>query len=434
MLQQMVAEDPSRADTWRLIGRIHQQQNQIAQADQAFRHALSLQPDNIAAHFDLGELMTRVGNRQAADYHFDQVMQLGPDSTYATQLVQRGVRQPMVASPSPSDQPPPSVFDEPGLVQSVGYEIQTFDGADDLERRLDDISVSPEDVEKRFRAFVEFGALYNSNISLTPISRELAAAEASSAQAFFNPDIEWIAIRHGDWRSGALFRGYFSANEGNHASLDLSSFQPGAFIERDLGWGESQHIGRFDYVYSVDLLDQSQFADRHSVTASLTSILPDADVIYTYFTTSFSDFADDGATPAVDSLDGVAYTFGVSRFFQTNSTYMPSWSLGLDGEWADTEGADFRYKAINMHGDATFQWTNRLSFIPGGGIGYRDYGDFTGPVSRDELTWRLNSKLRWQWTDSVSISAVVRHDRFASDNENFDTERTEGGIIMTWIR
>jgi tetratricopeptide (TPR) repeat protein len=433
VLQRMVVENPHRADTWRLLGRLHWRQNQIPAAIDCFGRALALQPDNAAAHADLGELLAQLGDHAAASWHFDQVMQIAPSSSYAASLVERGIRPPPALAPAEAESPMPR-NDSPQNIFAASYEIQTFDGADDLERRLNQLEsdvVSPP--PKSLRAFVEFGALYNTNIALTPISRELAGDAADSFQSFLSPDLEWNALGQGAWRSGPLFRGYFTANEEHVRSLNLASFQPGGFVEHDAFWRDGQLIGRLEYVYSLDLLDGDSFGDRHAVTASLTAILPELDVIYAYVRTSLSDFADDGANPAVDSLDGPALTAGVSRFYQTGWFLLPTWSLGADVESADTQGADFRYRAINLHTDATVRLTSRLEFIARAGVGYRDYPDFTGPVSRDELTWRASGRLRWRWTDWLSSSLVVNHDRFASDNEDFDTQRTEAGVATTLL-
>ena len=434
MLQQRLATDPGHADSWRLIGRIHRKQGQLTLAIQAAKRSLDLDPLSAAAHFDYGELLSESGDALQAAVHFQQVFALAPDSSYAGELVNRGLRptgdptSAAVAGAAIASQD-----DTDGVLQTVGYEIQTFDGADDLDRRIDQLTSDALPQLRRLRIFLETGVLYNSNVSLTPISRELTGSDAASLQGFFNPEVEWIAVHRGLWRSGPLARGYFTVNEGNWSAFDLASFQPGGFIERDIYWGGSDRIGRIDYVYALDLLDGDRLGDRHAITTSLTTIRPDADVVYAFLTTSFSQFDDDGPDPAVDSLDGPAVSAGISRFFQTSLGSLPTCSLGASVESADTEGADFRYNAFSLHGDATWQIGERWSLVPDGSIGYRNYGDFTGSVSRDELTWRIGSRLRWQPTPVFALSAVVRHDRFASDNETFDAERTEGGIVTTLL-
>lgn len=453
LLERMLAEDPGRADTWRLLGRIHRQQGRWQEAIDCFQQALQRQPENAAAHFDLGELLEQQGDPAGAHTHFQQVLALAPSSPYAQQLAERGLvpappvmppandfRAAVAATPVPlpnlvpnAAAPSASLPRSPGELSTVGYEIQTFDGSEELEDGLQNLDNEFAPEIRRWRAFVEFGALYNTNVSLTPISRELTKADAASYQGFLSPDVEWTAVSVGSWRTGPLLRGYFTLNEDAFQEFNLASFQPGAFVERDLGWWEQPVIGRVEYVYAIDLMNGDRFGDRHAVTASTIAILSESDVVYAYFTTSFSQFDDDGSDPSMNSLDGVAFTTGISRFFQTAWGRVPTWSLGADLEWADTEGSDYRYEAFTVHSDATIALTERLSFIPKVGIGYRHYGDFTGPISRDEVTYRVHGKLRWKWSDSFSVAAIVGYDRFASENEDFDSERTETGLVATFV-
>lgn len=432
LLQQMVQEDPQAADTWRLIGRIHRSQGRQEQALDSYLQALTIQDDNAAAHFDLGQLLVELGNSEAAQTHFQMVMRYAPQSKYADQLVDAGFVQ------SPSGNAVANAGfeitgDEQPRIEQTAYEIQTFDGADDLDRRLNELDLESPEVVKDFQLYVEFGTLCNTNVSLTPISRELRSSNAASAQAFLNPDLQWTAIRNGTWRAGPRARGAFNVNESHQSGLNLASFQPGMFIEMDMpDLGQNQVIGRVDYVYSIDTLGGSRFGDRHSVTASATLISPEADVLYFYLMGSLSDFNNDGAVPAVNSLDGTSLTTGVSQFFSTDLVYLPTWSIGADLEFADTEGADYRYNSVNVHTNATIRLRENLDFIPSAGVGYRDYYDFTGSQSRDELTWRVHGKLKWQCTEHWAISGVAGYDRFATDNVNFDSERVEGGVVFTY--
>ncbi len=432
LLQNMVRDDPTRSDSWRIIGRIYKKRNQLSLARQAFEQALEVQPDNIAAHADIGDLLSDLGENEAARVHYADVMSLGPDSSYAADLVERGICEAPSMKSNSASSGTKIGDDELDSINLIGYEIQTFDGADDLERILDVIESDTQTPTDQLRTVFEIGTLYNTNLSLTPISRSLRTGDGASAQLFINPSIEWIAFNNASWRAGPLGRGYFTFNEGSFESLNLASFQPGLFLERDLELGDRPVVGRLDYVYGIDLLGGSHFGDRHSVTASLTAILPDSDAVYGYFTTSNSNFKQDGTVPAVESLDGFAYTAGISRFFTTDSKWVPTWTLGTDLEHAATRGADFRYTAANLHTDATLQFNDAVSLTPRAGVGYRHYPDFTGIVDRDELTWRIGARLKWQCTKNFSVSAVVGYDRFASDNEQFDTNRTEAGIVFAF--
>lgn len=438
MMRSRVAQKPGHSDSWRLLGKLEAKAGNSQAAIAAYSQSLSLDPENAAAHFDLSQLLLAI-NDPAAPYHIGQCVAMAPESKYAEQLYDRGLaaRPAMNSSPVGASRSEFSLATSSSTagtdsanVEPVGYRIQTFDGAEDLDRRLEQVRSDITPVPKRLRVLLEAGLLYNTNVSLTPISRDLASADAEAFQAFVNPELEWIAIRRGGWRSGPLARGYFTANESHQSSLDLTSAQPGAFIERDLRWGQNDVIARFDYVYALDLLGGDRVGDRHSATASMIMIRPDLDVLYAYLTTSLSQFDDDGIQPDVTSLDGPAISGGISRFLQTGLQWAPTWSSGVDLQYANTEGDDYRYNAINGHADVTFQFGRRLSFIPSVGIGYRTYGDFTGTPSRDELTWRAGGKLRWRFSDLVALSLVGGHDRFASDNEDFDAKRTQAGLVL----
>ncbi len=426
VLRSRAAAKPDHSDTWRMIGRLESELGNSDAAMEAVVHALQLDPHNAAAHFDVSELLLSAGDFAKATEHRQQVFEIAPHSKYAEELRTAGF-VPDASEVSRTLNRPSDV----GEYRQVGYEIQTFDGNDDADRRMNQLYSDADPELKRLRVFLESGVLYNSNVTLTPNSRELTNSDAGGFQGFLSPELEWIAASRSGGRIGPLMRGYFTLNERQLSGFDLANIQPGAFLERDFSLGESELIGRLDYVYSLDFLDGDQFADRHAITASLITIRPDLDVIYIYLTTSFSDFDDDGIDPAVTSLDGTSITGGISRFFQTDRDWIPQWSLGADIEDADTDGADFRYLSLTLYADATLALGSKLSFVPEAGVGGRDYPDFTGAINRDEVTWRVRGKLRWQCNDRLSLSAVAGHDRFASDNDEFDAERTQGGVITT---
>ena len=384
MLQQRVTKTPNHSDSWRSLGRL---QNTLGDPDAALvsiRRAIELDPYNAAAHFDLGQSLVAAGHGDEAQTHFDRVYEIAPASSYADQLRQQGVenRRSSHAVMGTPSVPPSKVQSAIGLparaasfpdasalplpaasaeqsVQPASYSIQSFDGSDNLEQRFDELESEVKEPLNRLRVFFETGVLYNSNITLTPISRELAQSDGASFQAFANPDLDWKWIRTETTRLGPMFRGYFTANEQQFEQFNLASFQPGAFFERDFQLGQNEAIGRLEYIFANDFFDGDQVGGRHSATASLTLIRPDLDAIYGYLTVAQSDFRDDGINPAATSLDGTTVTAGISRFFQTGWDRLPTYSLGIDLESADTEGADYRYHSVNLHGSTGWSISDR---------------------------------------------------------------------------
>jgi tetratricopeptide (TPR) repeat protein len=440
LLESKVASNPEHADSWRLLGRLHRQRGELDEAEECLARAIELDPRNVAAHYNLGELYLDREDPAQAAAHFARVFSLGPGSEYAAQLVAMGIHPPPGTEVIPLMPPLESdpfeatvpVTDEEGEgPEQTEFEIETFDSSDDFSDRLEQLP--EEDERSRFLDLgLDTGVLYNSNVTLTPISRSLANIDAASAQFFANPSLEWTVVEKECGRYGPLARGYFTINEGNHSNFNLSSYQVGAWFEKDLTPGPARRTARLDYTWGQDWFSSDLLGDRHLVTASLLTIVPASHIDYVYASTALSWFADDGAVPGINSFDGTTWSAGAARFFLTGRVCMPTWTLGTDVEYANTEGDDYRYQSARVYSDVMFSLTERISLTPNAAIGFRYYPDFTGAVDRDELTGRLGAKLKYEIFPDASISGVLNYDRFASDNEQFDVDRLTTGIITSF--
>lgn len=446
VLRQLEA-DPEQSETWRVLGRVRAEQGKTDSARACVQRALELDPQNIAAHFDLGVLAERHGDEALATHHFREVLRLGDTTAYAPQVWARGIRlEPVVDTEGQAREMRTGEMRtaelrlnpdqaEPGgaEVQQASLEVRTFDGADDLEQAVERLQVDAQSAERRWRSFVEAGLVYNSNVTLTPINQELRNSSAGGFQAIFNPELEWIALHGKDWRAGPLFRGFFNVNESSLSEFDLGSFQPGVFAEYDLAGSAAAWVARAEYVAASDYFDGSRIGVRQTVQASATGIREDQRVDYLYCAVSTADFDDDGVNPRQTSLDGWTWTGGYSHFWQTGWDWAPQATLGVDLEHTDTRGSDFQYMGATLHGSLTASLGERLDWTQSGGIGVRDYYQFSGPGSRDEMIYRLGSRLQWRWTPSWMTVASVRYDRFASESPDFDAERFEAGCSVVFM-
>lgn len=435
-LRTRLRANPEHSDSWRLLGRLHRKRGETSEAMFCFGHAVQLDPESAAARFDFAETLVQQGKAEEARLHYRRVIDLAPESSYAREVPEEFAAIPAAELEDGAFERGFLDEGEASAAEAVApatWEIQTFDGAADAERELERRFPPVDFPEKRVRLFIEGGATWDSNVTLTPISRELIDSDAAAFKGFLNPEAEWIACSSDDWRSGPLARGYFSVNEGNYSDYDLASFQPGGFVERDGEWFGRDVTTRLDYVYSLDLLGGERFGDRHAVTLSATALREDGDVIYAYATGSYSDFDDDGSDPVADSLDGPAVSAGVTRFFRTGGSRIPTFSLGADTTLVETDGTDFRYVGASVRGGLTWQIAERWQFAPDASLGFRDYFDDSSAPRRSDLVGRLGGKLRWRWTETLSVSAVCNWNRFASNDEAFDAERLEAGVVTTFL-
>ncbi len=435
-LQEQVSRRPEHADSWRLLARHQRKTGQLQVARKTLARAITLAPASLAVLYERGELALLEGDPAAADKAFVELLRQGRESEYAERFRNRHPAAAARLSGVVTAERTAPLEESEEQALPASYEIQTFDGSADAEEAVRRGLREAADPLSRLRVFLELGVLYNSNVSLAPTSRDLRqpGTELGAFQLFASPDLEWELLRGASWSLGPIARGYGTINESNLSAFDLTSYQPGFFLERQTVWRETDWIGRAEYGYTLDLFDGDRIADRHGVTLSMTAIRSNGNFLYGFWSSRFSQFADDGATPETDSLDGPAHSAGVTQFLAWDRRWVERIHVGIDGEFAETEGADFRYDALNLHGGATCRLNRRWSLLPEAGVGYRSYADFTGTPSRNEVTWRVASRLRWDWSDQIALALVVRHDRFASQNEAFDAERTEGGVTLSYSR
>ncbi|MFO0939815.1 MAG: tetratricopeptide repeat protein [Pirellulales bacterium] len=430
LLKRRLEMDPSLAENWRMLGKYYLKSNNIADAISTLHRAIELDPNSAAAHFDLGQAYLANQKHDLATFHFQKVIALAPTSGYARELIDAN----LVDAPAEmlNQESALEVLANPNLIPA-SYQMQTFDGSDDLQQRSNHLEVDAHSKPQRVRAFLEAGSLYNSNVSLTPTSRELRSVRAASAQAFINPEFEWLLVSKGPLRAGPITRGYFTANEGHLSNFNLASFQGGMFAERDVTNGSNFVLGRFEYLYVLDLLAGKRFGNRHTITPSITSVRPDGGFYYIYGSVSFAQFADSGSNPTTDSLTGNTYTVGASRLYKTQLPVLRSCSVGADFESARTQGLDFRYNGISVHGSTNWSLSEKITFNPETGIGFRNYYAFTGAPSRDELIARCSTRLRYQHNSYWALSAIGSYDRFAAKNDAFDAQRVQAGLVSTFL-
>jgi hypothetical protein len=321
-------------------------------------------------------------------------------------------------------------------VAPAGFEVTRLDGSEigSEQRRRADSGAAERATGGRSSFFFESGVQYNTNPTLTPIIQELFTSDVASWQAFANPDWEYRLFDNDMWRHGPHLRGYFAVNEGPYAEFNLASYQGGYFAEHAWDSDVATYVSRAEYGYTLDRLGGSEFGDRHTITLSEGLIWPSGSQTTIYYSTHWSDFADDGADPAVDSLDGWTNSVGICHSVAVGQRLLESVSVGSDVEIADIEGADYAYNGVSLYSDAAIPLTTRLSLHLDGGWGYRDYHRFTGTPSRNEVVWRAGARAKYAVLEWWSVSAVFNYDRFDAENADFRADRWLAGVVTTIVK
>lgn len=426
-LTRRLAADPDNASLWRMLGRVRKRQNRLDGARDALEKAVRLEPAAAAARFDLGRVLLDLGQSEAARVHLQQVIELAPESRYAQKA--RPLLKTLPAEPSADE----------SEVQPIDYRIRNFDGRDTLptppsERTTRDEPATTATAEPSspLHVLVEAGGLFNSNVALAPLSRELQPEEPESFQGFIAPSVQWSAIDRRWWRTGPTFSGHFTLNEGNFSRFNLQSYQPGWFAESYHAVDNVLLVPRLAYAFTHDEFNGTTFGNRHALSTSILASWSERDNTLLYWTIDYSDFADDGLVRSINSQDGWTNVIGLSH---DHFLHQGPWKLirgGVDYTNADTRGSDFRFNGVNLFAETVFDLSYGVELTLTGGWGYRDYFDFEFEPSRNENIWRAGAELRKQLTPHWSVAGVFNYVRFDSDNPLFEAERFLAGVVTTW--
>lgn len=411
-LQKRVQQLPSDANSWRLLGRWQLRNGDAAAARTSLLQAIDLNPELVAAHFDLATALQQLGHTAEATEHFATVIRLAPDCDYATQAEAKLLEADATAI-SP--------------VQQAGYEIRRFDGSE----HLSDVPETPQEAvaPKLWHFRMEIGSVFNSNPALAPISRGLTPTTPESFQAVVTPELELRLFEHPKLTLGTMMRGSFTHNEGNVRSLNLQSYQPGLFAEKVFLQPDAVLVSRVEYSFSHDEFDTKTLGNRHTVFASLARVKPTGSMTFGYLSTDHSNFSNDGISPQITSQDGWTWATGASQKFAIDRHWLRSFRVGADVTYADLAGADFRFAGVSLFVDAEIPLTETITLKPEGGWGYRDYFDFTGSPSRNENIWRGGVRLEKRINDLLTIAGVFNYEKFATRNALFAADRYTTGLL-----
>lgn len=422
-LQQKVTDEPDNGSAWRLYGKQLLTEGDAGAAFEALSRAIALTPDSAAAWCDFGRAAAATGDLSTADEAFETVLLLAPESDYAVTAREEQERLSAVRSAVAS------TSDDGGDLQTVGFEIRRFDGEDVLDQ-LDDTDpprrrLLPGAVDLR----MESGVLYNSNVALAPVSRQLAPGDRESFQVFAAPDIRWSVIDEPAWRSGPTFRGRFTFNEGQFRQFNLQSYRPGWFAEWYVCREGQLFVPRIAWDFTHDEFDGRTFGNRHGLLGSVSAFWNDDHASFLYVAADTTDFRNDGLLPSVTSQDGWLTSIGLSHDLLLTQRYCRLVRGGAELTQADTDGSDYRFRGVTLFVEGVFPITDSLELTLSGGWGYRDYYDYEFQPSRNEVLWRGGAELRKYLTPSFSVAALCDFNRFDSDNPLFAADRMIAGTV-----
>ena len=411
-VRQRVATRPDDPVAWRMLGKLLLTRGDPTAAADALRRAIELDPDRVAAHFDLAECHAALGHDDLAAASFGRVVELAPDSDEARRA------QANIEQLAPEDSPFRLANFQPRWVEAPVREGES-------------LSTVLEPSPWKWR--LETGVLYNSNVDLAPISRQLSTLENGGFQATFAPEIEYVFMDDDHLRGGWELESFFAVNQPDNDQFNLQHYRPGIYFDFPFFHGHCEVIPQLRYDFAYDIFAGATLGTRHELTASVATIAADGSSWVFYLSGDDTDFRNDGADPAEDSLDGSTYTIGLVRQWACIAGYVDDVQLAVDGQWADLRGANQTYAGFFALLSSTCPVGECWELRPEAGMGFRSYPDFVGAPSRDETIWRAGAEMRRWLSDHRFVSGTFYYDRFDSDNAEYSAERFTAGASLTLL-
>ena len=315
--------ESENASSWRLLGRVQLELDKLEKARESLARAVSLDRLNAAAHYDLGRVFIRLGREQDAVAEFRSVIEIAEESSYAEKardhLLELGKELP----------------DE--IVQA-GFEVRQFGGLERLPIDQNDKLQPPSSAPSNLYIRLETGILYNSNVALSPISRNLFPGTRDSFQAFVAPTIDYRFVSRENVTAGTSFAGDFNINEGDFREFNLQSYRPGLYVDRVIFGPAGILVPRIQYEFAHDAFEGAPFGNRHAVTVSLANFWDCGGTSFIYWASDYTDFVTDGILPSVTSRDGLTHAAGFSHTLDIERRHLETVTAGVDLKRADIEG------------------------------------------------------------------------------------------------
>jgi tetratricopeptide (TPR) repeat protein len=295
--------------------------------------------------------------------------------------------------------------------------------------RLRDAILAAREKERRFHAELRLGFLYDTNVAVLPEPSHDPTAEALRRRGRKTPgelasarfDYTWL--REGPWELAAGYAFFQTINndepkfnvENHLGSLTAGYRGTVAAMPYQLGLG---------YTYDILFLDNDEFTQRHSPTASGTLVWDARHLSAALGRLQTKEFTHDRHIAQEEVRDAVNWLVGLTHFLRfANDRHFVRGGYQLDWENADGRNFDYVGHRLLVGGQYTLPWgETRLRYDYD--VHFRNYdGPHTilpeaAPRTRERAdteqthTFRIEQPLPWgltlsaEWLASIARSTL----------------------------
>jgi tetratricopeptide (TPR) repeat protein len=311
--------------------------------------------------------------------------------------------------------------------------------------RLRGAIIATTDEERRFRAQVRVGFLYDTNVAVVPTVSNDPLVQALQGQQTNSPGelgsvrFDYAFLRQGGFEAVAtlsVFGIYY-----NKAS-DFSLFNPlGAVGATYRGtMGTLPYQAGLQYAYDYFQLGTTPFVQRHTVVPSLALLLNSWNLSVLEGRLQSEQFFNQGPIPPQENRNGIDYMLGLSHVMQFLDGKLQG-RLGYQFDWDNTRGSDYQYVGNRVIAGAqyTLPWFG-ITVSDNFDVWLRDYLNVNAvfPITAPGTVERFDT----QYTNVLSIGLPLSHGlslsldwQYINQQSNIDVfayKRNVVSLIMTW--
>src|SRR5262245_14189450 len=311
--------------------------------------------------------------------------------------------------------------------------------------RLRGSLVATTDEQRRFRAQVRVGVLYDTNVAVIPnvtsdpLVRQLQGQQTKSPGELGAVRLDYAFLRHGGFEAVATLSVFGIAY--NQAS-DFSLFNPlGAVGVTYRGSaGALPYQASLQYAYDYFQLGSNPFVQRNTIVPSLAVLLNAWNLSLLEARIQTEQFFDQGSIPPQDNRNGTDYMVGLSHVMQFLDGKLQT-RLGYQFDWDDTRGTNYQYVGNRVIAGASYNlpWLG-ITVSDNFDVWLRNYLHINAvfPITAPGTVERFDT----QYTNVLSIGMHMRqglsqsidwlYNTHASHIDVFAYKRNVVSLIMTW--
>jgi tetratricopeptide (TPR) repeat protein len=312
--------------------------------------------------------------------------------------------------------------------------------------RLRGAMVTTADEQRRFRAQVRVGFLYDTNVAVIPNVTNDPVVQGLQGQQTKSPGelgalrFDYAFLRQGGFEAVAtasIFGIYY--NDATDFNLLNPLGAVGVTYRGTFGAALPYQAG-LQYAFDYFQLGPNPFVQRHTVVPSLALLLNSWNLTVLEGRVQIEQFSDQGPIPPQENRNGTDYMVGASHVMQFWDGRVQA-RLGYQFDYDDTRGRDYQYIGNRVIAGAqyTLPWFG-ITISDNFDVWLRNYLNVNAvfPVTAPGTIQRFDT----QYTNVLSIGMPLGHGlslsldwQYINQQSNIDVfayTRNVVSLIMTW--